>query len=370
MQRDSNDSMGQVSKLQMIQWDFIADKILKEQCVLVLGPEVFTVSGMGHSCKEALLNYLDVPNNPNIYRYYPDDEFFLFDQSYKRTLTCHQIRSFYQDQRPNADLLTLARIPFHIYLTVTPDSLLQQAFDEQSFKYQSGFYKRNEAPLVIKPPSKKNPLVYNVFGSVESEESIILSHNDLYDYFKSIFAQQSMPEKLKIHLQEIKNFIFLGVPFDKWYMQLLLRELEIHNQHYEFTRYAAGQSANEELTTFCLDQFQIQFISQNISGFIEELISQFPKEDLRHPEADVRKGTARAKKLLANGDLEQAIEEIGHCTKGTRLQEDIARLTGRFGRFQRRVFRGILREDEKLVQENSISNDLLNIISAAEKLRL
>ena len=358
------------NKPQIIQWDFIADKIRQEQCVLVLGPEVYTVSNNGQTCRDALMYHLDIPNNPNIHRHYPEDEFFLFDESYKRTLVCHQIKSFYQGQLPNEDLKALAGLPFHMYLTVTPDPLLQQAFDEQSFSYQSGFYKRNKDPQIIKAPSKKNPLVYNVFGSVQSEESIILSHDDLYDYFKSIFAQQSMPEKLKIQLQDVKNFIFLGLSFDKWYMHLLLRELEIHNRRYEFTRFAAGQSVTDELTSFCLDQFQIQFISRNISGFIQELKARFSPEELRQPEGDTSKGTARAKNLIAKGGLEEAIEEMEDCTEGTELQDDITQLSGRYGKFKRRVMRGILNKEDELVQENQISNDLLTIIGAAENLGL
>lgn len=359
------------SRPQTIQWDFIIDKILHEQCVLVLGPEVYaTTDKPDLSCQEALLNHLDIPKNPNIHRYYSEDEFFLFDESYKRTLVCHEIKSFYQQQSPNADLQKLARIPFHIYLTVTPDALLQQAFDTQSFAYQSGYYKRNKDPQLIKPPNQKNPLIFNVFGSVQSEESIILSHDDLFDYFKSIFAQQSIPEKLKIQLQDVKNFIFLGISFDKWYMQLLLRELEIHNRRYEFTRYAAGQSVTDELTTFCIDQFQIQFISRNISGFIDELLRHVPEGRLRQPEGDADSGTARAKQLIRKGKLEEAIEVLEDCTDGTELENGLIQLAGRYGKFKRRVLSGILREDEKLVQENNLSNDLLTLIGEAEKLGL
>ena len=353
-----------------IQWRFIADKIREEKCVLVLGPEVYRIADSGQSCQEALIEHLKLGSNPNIHRYYPEDEFFLFDESYKRTLVCHQIKSFYESQQPSNDLLTLARIPFHLYLTVTPDTLLQKAFDQLQFTYQSGYYKRNKDPHLIKSPSRKTPLVYNVIGSVQSEESIVLSHDDLFDYFKSVFAQQSMPEKLKMQLKDVKNFIFLGIPFDKWYMHLLLRELEIHNRRYEFTRYAAGQSRNEQVAAFCLDQFQIQFISHHISDFIQELFQQFDESELRQAEGDNTSDAARAKQLLTRGDLEQALEVLEDCTEDTDLQDDIIQLSGRYGKFKRRVVRGILRHEEKTVLENNIANDLLTMIREVEKLGL
>ena len=46
-------------------------------------------------------------------------------------------------------------------------------------------------------------------------------------------------------LKEVKNIIFLGVPL-KMVLQLLLRELGIHQQQYEFTRFAS-QSATKRI---------------------------------------------------------------------------------------------------------------------------
>lgn len=350
-----------------IQWDFIADKIRNEQSVLILGPEVYKTSSDSISCKDALLKHLDIPNNDNIRQHYPEDEFFLFDEPYRRTLVCHQIKSFYKSQLPNEDLAALARLPFHLYLTVTPDALLQQAFDQQSFTYQSGYYKRNKDPLVIKSPSSKSPLIYNVFGSVQSEESIILSHDDLYDYFKSIFSQQSMPEKLKIKLQEVKNFIFLGMSFDKWYMHLLLRELQIHNRHYEFTRFAAGQTLSKELHTLCQDQFQIQFVSHDIPEFIQTLLSLFSSEELRQAESSSQKCSDQAKLLLSQGKIEKCIEELEDGTEDTEFQNDITQLSGRFSKFKRRQLKGILNAEEERIQLNKISDSLLSFIGIIEK---
>ncbi len=352
------------------QLDFMIEKIRQEKCVLLVGPEFNVLEENGLSCQQALLKQLDIPNNDNIYRYYPDDEFFLFDEAYKRTLICHQIKSFYQGIQPNTIHRMLAEIPFHIYLSVTPDSLLSKAFDEADFSAQSGYYKRNKDPQLIKTPSKKNPLIYNLFGSVESEESIILTHDDLYDYFKSIFAQRSMPEKLKIHLQEVKNFIFLGVPFDKWYMQLVLRELEIHNRQYEFTRFAANQSMTEELTTFCLDQFRINFISQNIEGFVRALHAQFSPEELRQPFSEGRDQLDKVRQLIRNAELEAAIDLMGDLVEDTELEDDVLHLAGRYRKYKKRVVKGVLSFENQQITENQLTEALMELIEEAKKLAL
>jgi len=352
-----------------LQWDFIVEKIRQEQCVLVLGPEAYR-SIEQEPVQASLLRHLDIEHNPNVYKYYSDDEFYLFEERYKRTLVCHQIKAFYQNLPIPANLEKLAKLPFHIYLTVTPDQCLQKAFELQDFNYQAGYYKRNKDPQIMKTPNKKMPLVYNVFGSIESEESMILSHDDLFDYFKSIFAQQSMPDKLKIQLQNMKNFIFLGVSFEKWYMQLLLRELEIHNRQYEFIRYAAGQDTSAELSSFCLDQFQIQFVSANITGFIDQLLEHFPAEALRQPSSGDDTVVNRARKLVAKGRLQEAIEEVEDVLEDTDLQDQMLQISGRHGKLKRRIRKGILREEEKLVQENTLADDLLALLQEAKNLGL
>jgi len=350
-----------------IQWDFITDKIRQEQCVLVAGPELFRVSPEGESCKEALIKDLDLPNNPNVYRHYPDDEFFLFDDAYKRTLLCHQIKSFYEKLKPTPSLDLLAQIPLHIYLSVSPGKMLQQSFDKQSFAYQSGYYVPHKEPNIIKSPSRENPLVYNAFGSVESEESILLTHDDLFSYFKSIFAQRSMPEQLKIQLREIKNFIFLGVPFDKWYMQLLMRELEIHNRQYEFTRFAAGQSNGEKLEAFCLDQFRIHYISYDIPGFIKALHSRFAPDELRQPSEEGASALGRARQYIQKGELEAAIDLMVELTEDTGLEDDLLQLAGRYRKHKKRVTRGILSPQDQQLQENQLTNTLLEVMEEAKK---
>ncbi|MEO1435378.1 MAG: SIR2 family protein [Bacteroidota bacterium] len=351
-----------------IQWDFIIDKILQEQCVLILGPEVNLMPDSSITCQEALLNYLDVENSDIFTRYYPDDEFFLFDEPYKRTLACHKIKSFYENIVPNGMLSKLVQIPFHIYLSVSPDQLLQKAFTAREFNYQSGYYKKNKLPQDISSPRKENPLVYNVFGSILSEESIILTHDDLYDYFKSIFAQRSMPEKLKIELRNVKNFIFLGIPFDKWYMQLLLRELEIHNRNYEFIRYAANQSINPSLQTYCHEQFRISFISNNLPQFIDALYDRFTQEQLRQATSTESSLIQKAQTLIANGQLSEAIDIAEDLLEGTPLQDDITHLAGRYRRFRKKTEKGMLSSAEQSIQESLISDSLQQLLNEAQDL--
>lgn len=350
-------------------WDFILDKIEQEECLLVLGPEAYTGPD-GVSYQRNLIKHLNPESNPRIRRYYEDDGFFLFDDASKRTLACHDIKSFYKTAKTNETLLKLAAIPFHLMMTVTPDILLNQSFEEQGFSYDALYYKKNKEPDKIKrKPSKTSPLLYNLFGCLKSEESLILTHNDLYDYFKSIFARKSMPESLKDGLHQIKNILLLGVPFDQWYMQLLLRELEIHNTGYSFLRYAANQTLPGEIRTFCTEQFNINFIygqeedhHELIPWFVRELHARCEARGmLRRPGTEEQTLGHKIRDLVSEGDLEEALglmEE--YAEEENRWVDEIAMLHSRFRSFNRRAQKGVLREEERSVQLAEISDTILS----------
>jgi len=349
-----------------IDWRFILDKLRREQCLLVLGPEAY-IGADGVTHREQLLRQLDIGNNPNIIRHYADDDLFLFDQPYKRTLVCHQIQAFYEQAEPNETLRMIAEIPFNIILTVTPDGTLAKAFEAAELPYQFGYYKKDKDPQPVKKPTRQLPLIYNTFGYVESEESIVLTHNDLYDYFKSIFAHRSMPEELKTQLREVKSIIFLGVPFEKWYMQLLLRELEIHRQEYAFIRFAANQTLSDEERALCVDQFQINFVARNLPDFIRDLHQQCAEHGLlRSADSGEDSRPQQIRRLVSSAKLDEAIEMLREVTAPGDLADEVSGLAGRYRRYKLKESQGVLYEQDKEVQYNQISTSVLDLLKEVE----
>ena len=348
-----------------INWDFIVEKIKEEKCILVLGPGAYQTEGAS-PVEEQLVAYLKEHNEGNIERYYKEDHFFLFNESYKRTLTCHSIKSFYEQLEPTPLLEKIAEIPFHIILTVTPDTLLPKIFRAR-YNYQFGYYKKNKDPQKISPPSKALPLIYNLFGCIDNEESIVLTHNDLYDYFKSIFARRSMPAHLSTQLRSIKNIIFLGIPFNKWYMQLLLRELEIHNPSFEFIRYASNQEKNDELATFCYEQFRINFSNKTINDFVNQLHGRIVQAGMiRKEEEEAASPTEKVRVLVREGELEEAIDALLEYAEGTDNEEEVDILSSRYRRHQKKVIKGIINNQDAQVEENKFIDAILQLTSLIE----
>ncbi|MEL7163030.1 MAG: SIR2 family protein, partial [Bacteroidota bacterium] len=234
---------------------------------------------------------------------------------------------------------------------------------------QFDHYKKLHAPGTIQQPSKELPLIYNLLGSVADEESLLMTHNDLYDYFKSIFSRKSMPDKLKLALKnrEINCFIFLGVPFEKWYMQLLLRELEIHRGQEDFIRYAANASLDTEIKSFCTEQFTIQFVENDSVHFVDTLYEHCAGQDMLR-----KRGRATPweglRDLIASDRLEDALGNFSELARGTELADEVSGLTARYRRFARKQRNGVLDSRDAPILENQITSDALDLIREAETL--
>lgn len=353
------------SDVNLFNWDITIDSIEEGKTVLVLGADVYADMNEG-TLHDQMRNFLLKEKVP-IQKYYKQDGFFLFEQPHLRTFACHQIKEFYKTVLPNDTLQKIVHIPFHIILTITPDKLIHRAFSENHFKFQYGFYKKDTDPQNIQPPERDFPLVYNAFGSLDNEESIILTHDDLYHYFKSIFSRSSMPEQVKTALQEIKNIIFLGVSFDKWYMHLLLREFGVHNKK-DILRFAANQSVSNKIRTFCFQQFKIEFIEHNVDDFIDELYVRFQQKGLLRQKVIETVGDKieQMKQLVSIGNVEHAIEILREFAEGTDLADEAVGISSRYRRYKRKVTQNVLDESQKEIEINRITTNLLELINEAK----
>lgn len=358
-----------------IDWDFTLDTIKEGKCILFLGPELYT-SSSGKKLDDALLEFLDYPNNEDILNYYPEEGLFLFKNKGAQTMSYYKIKNFFQQSFPEAEELLekIAQIPFQFIISVTPDSKLSQVYDRMNFKNKSDFYWRNHSSTTkVKLPAKDSPLVYNLFGTSELQESMVLTHNDLFDFFSSIFGARSMPKELKHVIQKAHNLIFLGIPFHKWYLQLLLRILSLHNDS-DFMRYAANQSMDEGMASLCRDQFSIKFLPEKVGAFIEELYE-------RCDEAGILKEITAGKpsisehilELVAGDKIDEALDRLKEFLEslgehGEDLMDDIILLNNRFKRLKKRTMQGIIDFKDSEVENNKIRKSLLDLVNEAKTL--
>jgi len=354
----------------------IIEEIGKGKCILFLGPYAYFDNNdiliQEKIDKELGITSLD---NEYIHKYY-EDGFFFFKNGKARNKYIKQLRSFYakETEQRNHLLEKIAQIPFRIIITLTSDNLLVEAFKHLHLKFDHDFYyKNNPAPGELMPTRKK-PLVYNMLGSLNQYDSMVLSHDDLFDYLKSIFAEKSMNQNLKQELIGAEQYIFLGLPFEKWYMQLLLRVLMLHTETLEHLDLLATKPIDEIKENIYVDQFDIEFILDDTKQLIDELYNRCKEKgiirNLPQKQEDIKlKSTKEIKELIAKAKTEEAINEMDRIIEikypNSNFQSDLLLIRNNYNSILEKEMIGLIDSEKSGIQKNQIIYrifDLLNKI--------
>jgi hypothetical protein len=135
----------------------------------------------------------------------------------------------------------LATLPFPLYITTNPDSLLIDALEEaepkrqpqvelcrwrQDLSWPPSIYENPDGPGDY-VPTEKRPLVYYLFGRLEEPQSIVLTEDNYFDYLIGVSrpAQDSPhPEPVR-RAQGGTSLVFLGFKLEDWDFRIFFRSL-------------------------------------------------------------------------------------------------------------------------------------------------
>lgn len=131
----------------------------------------------------------------------------------------------------------LASLPFSLYITTNPDSLLVDALKEQGKQPQVELCRWREdipwPPSIYADkacdyqPTVKNPLVYYLFGRLQEPESIVVTEDDYFDYLIGVTrpAQDSPHPQPVLRAQGRTSLLFLGFKMEDWDFRVFFRSL-------------------------------------------------------------------------------------------------------------------------------------------------
>jgi len=252
-----------------VDWDFIVKTIKRERCVLFLGPEIFKTK-KGVSRQAEFFKQLAV-DNPDKILSYNDDGFFLFANSQAKTRTFLKIVDFFEENLDEDIIRKIAEIPFHTIVSINPNINLKRMFEKNNQPHTFEFFHKNIKKDIADAPSKDKPLLFNLFGTVTKEDTLVLTHDELFEYFKALMGNNVLPLELRSALENALDYIFLGFQFDKWYVQLILSLLNLHDEKYHFIRYASATKLSSETASLCINHFKIEFIDNDTNKFLDTL---------------------------------------------------------------------------------------------------
>ena len=344
-----------------VDWNFILDKIKKEKCVLLLGPEL-CVPKDGKSFEEHLVEQIETQDKSGQINYYKKDGFFLFKNDEEKMHFGYQMEQLYKSSCNEDIFNTISKLPFHLIISATPDLNLKQVFEKNKIPHSFAFYDKTSTPEEVPEPSKEEPLIYNLLGNVEKWDSLILTYDDLFDFLSEIMGDRELPTNLKNALKEADSLIFLGFKFEKWYVQLLLRILKLQMGK---TKYAYNKAIDYDTQCFCIEQFKIKFIDENMHQFIADLNKKCKDEGiLRETENGDMLVSGLIEKYIAEDLLEKAIvaaKSFFNRKNEEELIDDVILLEGRQKRLNRKINLGVIEERSAEIEHNKIKLALLEL---------
>ena len=126
----------------------------------------------------------------------------------------------------------LAKLPFRLCISASPDSLMFNAFAATEGKTpQKGYYafRPIHTPRLTTPTAER-PIVYHLFGHYEEAKSLVLTEGDLIEFLVAIVrGAPSVPDQVRSMLADpAASFLFIGFGFHNWYLRVLLQVMNVY----------------------------------------------------------------------------------------------------------------------------------------------
>ncbi|MEL7120099.1 MAG: SIR2 family protein [Bacteroidota bacterium] len=329
--------------------------------------------------KETLQNHIQSeledlldPEDLKRIEYYSEDGFFFLEDNYRLDVV-ECVLKFFESQEPGDLYHKLAQLPFHMILSLSPDRLLSQAFDQQGLPHHFHFYdKKNynatqDNEILNFKPSQENRLIYNLFGSIDNEDSLILSYDDLFEFLQRIFNNYKLPQTVEETIFEANYYVFIGFNYSKWYLKLLLRLMKMHEEVKKV--FGMDEPSRAEHETFFVNEFNMNFTRLDTIDFINTLHSKCQEEGMLLSKNATTKNKLpiemynKAKTQITQGDIEGAFETLTALNQKNKTSNDFSNrlvlLQARYQKHKADLGRGILSNEQSTLGHNRILNDLL-----------
>ena len=301
-------------RLEEIDWEFITQAIRQGKCVLCLGTEAYrgTEKALYH---EALAKVAQrFPQDSELYK---QEDLLYFKEANIKTRAYNNIATLYKETALTSQPLLekLAEIDFHLIINLSPDVFLKRVFEgytEKGLETQFDFYQAKKTVADIKKPTRQKPLLYNFFGSVEQNESLVFTHEDIFAFMVSILKTHELHDNLKSAIQEAECFLFVGAQLDHWYIKTLLQLLNFLNA--KAVKYASPlkEDINEK---FYYQTTRLEFIDENAQETWLHVLYEKCKE------AHLLRDLDNAGKVSHKKELLEMLQNIDYAGFFAKLEE-------------------------------------------------
>ncbi len=311
-------------------WDDLLEDIEEEQAILFLGPDLMHLDGkpLGLHIREQLCR--EYPEE--ILHHYQRDGIFLFRDETARMTIQRKVKRLYKQLPPDEALLQrIAALPFHLIISLTPDTYLRDTFEQCGLNASFHYFRSTEPFDALPKPEKGRPLLYNLMGVIGDDESLALDYDDVFNLMKDCLST-GLPLKLNERLVRAGTFLFLGFDFEKWHTQMLLRFL---SQRPGITKFAieGEKPAGNDTSAFLVSGFRIRFEKgeQDNENLFDSLYRRCAERGMLRKLKNLYSGAQTVvMRLVYTGNIATALVELQQRLTDDRDNDEATLVAGRF----------------------------------------
>lgn len=295
-------------------WKPILNDLEKERAVLLIGPDFLPHDG--ESIATDFFGHLREHLSDQATHFFARDGLFLFDNAVSKMDAQTEAEAFYNTLPTDEKLLRpLAELPFPLIVSVNPDLALPQFFSKRQLNFQFDYFstKDKATPGNISKPTAASPLIYNLCGSIEDYQSLVLDFDDMFELLKNLLGDFGVPKPVNDVLVNATTYIFIGFQFDKWYTQLLLRYLNKNRDRFSNAKknYATNTVISDENTkVFFQQQFNLTIYGGEWQ-FLHQLHTEYAATKKIRPLLNpISDRAALVRRLVQFNNIEGALERL------------------------------------------------------------
>jgi hypothetical protein len=357
-----------------IAWKDLLKSLAQQKCVLLVGPDLLPSENLFlERCRHIGIDPADIIGSlpRDISMVYPKDELFLFPNDAARTRVWRKFDDFYDEWlvRLTPIYERIAALPFPVVISTLPDLGLRKTFEQRGIHHQFSYYDYRGTPEPhdrITASPRDTRLIFNMFGVLSDHNSLVLTHDDLFQYFCQILGDRKLGGDLYIELshalKQATDFIFVGFQFDQWPMQMLLRLL--NPERNKGRQYALNPAAAEETRVFFADQFEVEFVDDVTPLEFLEILSEKWLADEQNRLDSGAPFQQTLRDWLRQGHLARILERIGQMAPGSDADLQLSRLNA----LREATRNGVVSSEAAFVEMNKIRlavQDLIEKTNAA-----
>lgn len=308
-----------------LNWKPILNDLEKERAVLLIGPDF--LPHYGESITADFYSHLIGQLTDDATHFFAREGLFLFDSAVAKMDAQTEAETFYKGLPTDEAVLSrIAELPFPLIISANPDLVLPHFFSKRQLNFQYDYFstKDKAIPGNIIKPTDTSPLIYNLCGSIEDYQSLVLDFDDMFELLKNLLGDFGVPKVVNDVLVNATTYIFIGFQFDKWYTQLLLRYVNKNRDRFSNAKknYATKTVISDEDTKIF---FQQQFNLTIYGGdwqFLHELHTEYAAtKKIRSLLDPISDGAALVRRLVQFNNIEEAFERLEEYAAGLSAAE-------------------------------------------------